>query len=112
MDLAGKQKKEEVVKEKEGNKAVHQGNLLDDDDSSMSSATPNAESSSGPSAEASPKHDEMMDYQQEQPMVDISHPHHHDVLCGRGVTTNRHPGNESFRSLVGLNKVCLFSRYF
>jgi hypothetical protein len=42
---------------------------------------------------------------EEQRMVDIQHPHHHDVLCGRGVTTNRHPGNESFRSLVGLNKV-------
>eukprot|EP00934_Nitzschia_sp_Nitz4_P008083 Nitzschia sp. Nitz4//scaffold8_size234185//9733//12128//NITZ4_001229-RA/size234185-processed-gene-0.251-mRNA-1//1//CDS//3329559722//8073//frame0 len=40
----------------------------------------------------------------EQKMVDIEHPHHNDVLCGRGVTTNRHPGNESFRSLVGLNK--------
>jgi hypothetical protein len=30
---------------------------------------------------------------------------HHDVLCGRGVATNRHPGNESFRSLVSVNKV-------
>lgn len=38
-------------------------------------------------------------------MDDIEKPHHHDVLCGRGVTTNRHPGNESFRSLVSLNKV-------
>lgn len=41
----------------------------------------------------------------EQKMVGIEKPHHNDVLCGRGVTTNRHPGNESFRSLVGLNKV-------
>lgn len=41
----------------------------------------------------------------EQKMDDIEKPHHNDVLCGRGVTTNRHPGNESFRSLVGLNKV-------
>lgn len=41
----------------------------------------------------------------EQKMEDIEKPHHNDVLCGRGVTTNRHPGNESFRSLVGLNKV-------
>jgi hypothetical protein len=41
----------------------------------------------------------------EQTMVNIEKPHHHDVLCGRGVTTNRHPGNESFRSLVSLNKV-------
>lgn len=29
----------------------------------------------------------------------------HDVLCGRGVTTNKWAGNEQFRSLVGLNKV-------
>jgi hypothetical protein len=43
----------------------------------------------------------------EQKMFDIVKPHHQDVLCGRGVTTNRHPGNESFRSLVGLNKVRL-----
>ena len=41
----------------------------------------------------------------EQKMVGVEKPHHNDVLCGRGVTTNRHPGNESFRSLVGLNKV-------
>lgn len=40
----------------------------------------------------------------EQKMFGIQKPHHNDVLCGRGVTTNRHPGNESFRSLVGLNK--------
>jgi len=45
----------------------------------------------------------------EQKMVDIEKPHHNDVLCGRGVTTNRHPGNESFRSLVGLNKECYVS---
>jgi hypothetical protein len=42
----------------------------------------------------------------EQKMINIEHPHHHDVLLGRGVTTNRHPGNASFRALVGLNKVC------
>jgi N-dimethylarginine dimethylaminohydrolase len=44
---------------------------------------------------------------EEQRMIDIEMPHHHDVLCGRGVTTNRHPGNESFRSLVSLNKVSM-----
>ncbi len=44
----------------------------------------------------------------EERMMGIVEPHHHDVLCGRGVTTNRHPGNESFRSLVGLNKVSYF----
>lgn len=47
----------------------------------------------------------------EQKMEDIEQPHHHDVLCGRGVTTNRHPGNESFRSLVGLNKVNMDSGF-
>ena len=41
----------------------------------------------------------------EQKVEGIKSPHHNDVLCGRGVTTNRHPGNESFRSLVSLNKV-------
>lgn len=48
----------------------------------------------------------------EQKMVDIEKPHHNDVLCGRGVTTNRHPGNESFRSLVGLNKVRIYIPLF
>jgi hypothetical protein len=43
--------------------------------------------------------------QDDQFMYDIDNPHYNDVLCGRGVSTNRHPGNESFRSLVGLNKV-------
>jgi hypothetical protein len=47
-----------------------------------------------------------LDQQEEQQLLyDIEKPHHNDVLCGRGVSTNRHPGNESFRSLVGLNKV-------
>jgi len=41
---------------------------------------------------------------EEQELSDIKQPHHNDVLCGRGVTTNRHKGNESFRALVGLNK--------
>lgn len=39
------------------------------------------------------------------PMVDISKPEACDVLSGRGVSTNRHPGNIRFRSLVALNKV-------
>jgi hypothetical protein len=38
-------------------------------------------------------------------MYDIDRPNPNDVLCGRGVSTNRYPGNECFRSLVGLNKV-------
>jgi len=39
-----------------------------------------------------------------QPMEGIVSPHHNDVLCGRGVTTNRHPGNENFRGFVNRNK--------
>lgn len=39
-----------------------------------------------------------------QPLTGVDTPHDNDVLCGRGVTTNRHPGNESFRSLVNCNK--------
>ena len=34
----------------------------------------------------------------------ISQPHGHDVLCGRGVTTNRHKGNEKFRDFVDEKK--------
>eukprot|EP00980_Cylindrotheca_fusiformis_P003385 scaffold751_cov87-Cylindrotheca_fusiformis.AAC.10 len=30
----------------------------------------------------------------------ILHPHHHDVLCGRGGETNKHPGNLHWRKLV------------
>lgn len=39
-----------------------------------------------------------------QPLSGIDQPHTNDVLCGRGVTTNKWAGNEKFRSLVGLNK--------
>lgn len=48
--------------------------------------------------------------QQQQPLSGIEKPHNNDVLCGRGVTTNRHVGNENFRSLVNCNKVR--SQYF
>jgi len=34
------------------------------------------------------------------PTTGISCPNHTDVLLGRGVSTNRHPGNESFRDIV------------
>mmetsp|Transcript_31384 Transcript_31384/g.48146 ORF Transcript_31384/g.48146 Transcript_31384/m.48146 type:complete len:782 (+) Transcript_31384:150-2495(+) len=40
----------------------------------------------------------------EQQTSGIEVPHENDVLCGRGVTTNRHVGNENFRSLVNCNK--------
>ena len=42
---------------------------------------------------------------EEQQLHGIKEPHSNDVLCGRGVTTNRFPGNCSFRALVGVNKV-------
>lgn len=38
------------------------------------------------------------------PLTGIVAPHQHDVLSGRGVTTNRHKGNENFRELVDENK--------
>jgi hypothetical protein len=41
----------------------------------------------------------------EQQLQNIKEPHSNDVLCGRGVTTNRFPGNCCFRALVGVNKV-------
>ena len=34
----------------------------------------------------------------------ISHPHPHDVLCGRGGGTNNHVGNSHWRMLVAANK--------
>ena len=39
------------------------------------------------------------------PFRDIGEPTNLDVLCGRGVATNRHIGNENFRALVKCNKV-------
>lgn len=32
-------------------------------------------------------------------------PTHNDVLLGRGVATNRHPGNENFRAIVSQHVV-------
>jgi hypothetical protein len=40
----------------------------------------------------------------ELPMEDIACPLDTDVLCGRGGATLRHPGNQTYRSLVQLNK--------
>jgi len=37
---------------------------------------------------------------QAQPVEKIENPTHTDVLLGRGVATNRHPGNENFRDIV------------
>jgi len=36
--------------------------------------------------------------------VDVEKPHEHDVLCGRGGSSNRHLGNMHFRELVAANK--------
>lgn len=38
--------------------------------------------------------------QQTEKVKNISLPHEHDVLCGRGNFVNYHPGNEYYRSLV------------
>merc|ERR1719343_1636308 len=45
-----------------------------------------------------PPHDE------EDDMVDITDPRDTDVLCGRGGAALRHPGNQTYRRLVNLNK--------
>mmetsp|Transcript_3527 Transcript_3527/g.6739 ORF Transcript_3527/g.6739 Transcript_3527/m.6739 type:complete len:655 (+) Transcript_3527:199-2163(+) len=42
----------------------------------------------------------MMEY----PLKDITVPHPHDVLCGRGGATNNHLGNSHWRMLVSTNK--------
>ena len=124
MILAGKQTTVAAEKEKEEKEILLDFEIDDDDNDncSMSSArtpTPNPVGSNGPISSVNevtnPKEGEnKMEFSQheEQPMVDITKPHHHDVLCGRGVTTNRHPGNESFRRLVGLNKVCTVLSHF
>ena len=39
-----------------------------------------------------------------QETKNIRKPHAHDVLCGRGGSSNRHVGNLNFRGLVGANK--------
>jgi hypothetical protein len=44
-------------------------------------------------------------YPHQPQLYDIEDPTSNDVLSGRGVTTNRHVGNENFRSLVNCNKV-------
>lgn len=73
--------------------------------SSSSSSTPPAvapidtDSSSG-------SDDDLREY------ANIERTRKNDVLCGRGVTTNRHPGNEKFRALVHQNKVGSSRRSF
>ena len=43
-------------------------------------------------------------------LTNIAAPTNLDVLCGRGVATNRHVGNESFRALVKRHKVRALSK--
>lgn len=38
-------------------------------------------------------------------LENITEPHPHDVLCGRGSSINQHPGNENYRQLVQSLKV-------
>ena len=40
----------------------------------------------------------------ELPMKDVTDPRETDVLCGRGGAALRHPGNQTYRRLVNLNK--------
>ena len=71
-------------------------------------AEPDAVPTEAPQAIPSSEEMEEMCYENapdEQPMEGIKEGHNNDVLCGRGVTTNRHPGNERFRALVSANKV-------
>lgn len=46
----------------------------------------------------------MMNMYAKYPLKDISQPHAHDVLCGRGGGTNNHIGNSHWRMLVAANK--------
>lgn len=40
----------------------------------------------------------------DMPLKGITEPHDNDVLCGRGGAALRHPGNQTYRRLVTLNK--------
>ena len=41
---------------------------------------------------------------EEVSMIDVTDPRETDVLCGRGGAALRHPGNQTYRRLVNLNK--------
>mmetsp|Transcript_9368 Transcript_9368/g.10384 ORF Transcript_9368/g.10384 Transcript_9368/m.10384 type:complete len:427 (+) Transcript_9368:46-1326(+) len=45
-----------------------------------------------------------LNFNNNYPLKDISSPHPHDVLCGRGGGTNNHVGNSHWRMLVAANK--------
>jgi len=54
--------------------------------------------------EGAPKNETKDNEEEELPMVDIKDPKESDVLCGRGGAALRHPGNQTYRRLVNLNK--------
>lgn len=68
------------------------------DEAKSSSSTPPAATGTDTDSTSSDD-DDLLEY------ANIEHTRKNDVLCGRGVTTNRHPGNEKFRALVHANKV-------
>jgi hypothetical protein len=47
---------------------------------------------------------ETKDDEEDESMKDITDPRETDVLCGRGGAALRHPGNQTYRRLVNLNK--------
>lgn len=71
--------------------------VVQDEPSKSSSSTPPAAAATD--TDSSSDDDDLLEY------ANIEHTRKNDVLCGRGVTTNRHPGNEKFRALVHGNKV-------
>ena len=85
--------RKEMVVEKTTSEAV----VADEAKSSPSSTPPAAAAATD--TDSSSDDDDLLEY------ANIEHTRKNDVLCGRGVTTNRHPGNEKFRALVHANKV-------
>jgi hypothetical protein len=76
------------------------------DRGASSSRTSSPHPSSSVSSSLHPQQQQQQQQQQQHPPLhDIEDPTENDVLSGRGVTTNKHPGNVNFRSLVSLNKV-------
>eukprot|EP00537_Pseudo-nitzschia_pungens_P007734 CAMPEP_0172366466 /NCGR_PEP_ID=MMETSP1060-20121228/15428_1 /TAXON_ID=37318 /ORGANISM="Pseudo-nitzschia pungens, Strain cf. cingulata" /LENGTH=717 /DNA_ID=CAMNT_0013090331 /DNA_START=184 /DNA_END=2337 /DNA_ORIENTATION=- len=48
--------------------------------------------------------DESTSYDKKKRSTDISKPRSSDIICGRGGSSNKHPGNIQFRGLVAANK--------
>lgn len=73
--------------------------VQDEPSKPSSSSTPPAAAATDTDSSTDDDDDDLQEY------ANIEHTRKNDVLCGRGVTTNRHPGNEKFRALVHANKV-------